>query len=216
MPYSRQQSVTLETDSLHIPTGNTYDKYGTKNPIERRLVAIFLRSLDGCLPASPPDTVVEIGLGEGEIANRLTQQYPDATVVGIDLPDVDLAEEWRGRGVVGAFADAMALPFKDKSADLVLAIEVLEHLPEPETALREIARVARHRVILSVPWEPVWRLGNILRGKYLRDWGNTPGHIQHWSRSGFVQLVNRHLRVIDLRRPPPWTIVVAEANSTWD
>ena len=199
---------------MHIPTGNTYDKYGSKNPIEHRLVRAFLRNLEECLPDAAPDTVLEIGLGEGEIAGRVKQHYTKATVTGIDLPDRNLAAEWLRRGVVGVFGDAAALPFKDKSADLVLAIEVLEHLPDPEAALREIARVARLRVILSVPWEPVWRIGNVLRGKYLREWGNTPGHIQHWSRKGFVQLVDRYLSVVDLRRSPPWTMVVAEASSS--
>ena len=85
--------------------------------------------------------------------------------------------------------------------DLVLAIEVLEHVPDPAAALRELARVARRDVVLSVPREPIWRAANMARGKYWGDLGNTPGHIQHWSRAGFVRLVGAHLEVVDGAQP---------------
>ncbi|HMQ28482.1 MAG TPA: methyltransferase domain-containing protein, partial [Acidimicrobiales bacterium] len=96
--------------------------------------------------------------------------------------------------------------------DLVLALEVLEHVPEPEAVLSEIARVGRGAVVLSVPWEPVWRLGNLARGRYVRDLGNTPGHIQHFGRGGFRRLVARHLDVREVRRPVPWTFVRADVR----
>jgi 2-polyprenyl-3-methyl-5-hydroxy-6-metoxy-1,4-benzoquinol methylase len=107
---------------------------------------------------------------------------------------------------------ALTLPFADDTFDLVLCIEVLEHLPSPEQALREIARVASGAVVLSVPWEPVWRLGNMARGRYVGELGNTPGHIQHFTRRGFLRLVNRHLVVDDVERPIPWTMIRGRAR----
>ena len=194
-----------------IPTGNAYDKYGSTNPVEKKLMDGFFTCLDALLPATEPEVVLEVGLGEGEICERLRRRYPDAAILGVDLPDPELARAWKERGLIGAFADIAHLPFPDKSVDLILGIEVLEHVPDPERALREVARVARGPVVLSVPREPIWRLANMARGKYLADLGNTPGHIQHWSRRGFSSLVRRHLDVVAVRAPFPWTMVSARA-----
>ena len=195
-----------------VPTGNTYDKYASTNPLERRLMAGFLTRLQRSLPASPPATILEVGVGEGEVATRVSERYGGAFLAGVDLPAADLAEHWVTRGLPAAFADVGALPFRDHSFDLVLAIEVLEHVARPDDALREIARVARADVVLSVPLEPLWRVANMARGKYLSSYGNTPGHIQHWSRRAFARLVDRHLDVTAVHSPPPWTMVRARVR----
>ena len=197
-----------------VPTGNAYDKYATSNPIERRLMEGFLRALDACLPDTPPATVLEVGMGEAEIASRIRQRYPGASIVGIDLPDPELAEAWDSKGIPGAFADIAHLPFPSGSFDLVLAIEVLEHVPDPDAALRDLARVGRGSFVLSVPDEPIWRVANMARGKYLRDLGNTPGHIQHWSQRSFRRQVAAHLDVDASVSPFPWTMVSARSRAT--
>jgi len=201
------------TGSAPVPTGNVYDKYASSNPIERRLMFGFLARLERSLPIAAPSRALEVGVGEGEVAGRVVQRYPDAFVAGIDLPDPGLAAHWSSRSLPAAFGDIGALPFADGCFDLVLAIEVLEHVPRPDDALAEIARVARGAVVLSVPREPWWRLANMARGKYLRAWGNTPGHVQQWSRRGFARLVERHLDVTDVYNPPPWTMVAARARA---
>ena len=195
-----------------VPTGNTYDKYATTNPVERRLMAGFLTRLEASLPRSAPRTVLEVGVGEGEVAARVTERYGGAFVAGVDLPAAALAEHWAARRLPAAFADVCALPFRDRGFDLVLAIEVLEHVARPHDALREIVRVARADVVLSVPREPLWRVANMARGKYLSAYGNTPGHVQHWSRRGFVRLVEDHLDVTAVHSPPPWTMVRARVR----
>jgi ubiquinone/menaquinone biosynthesis C-methylase UbiE len=195
-----------------IPTGNTYDKYASTNPVERLLMAGFFAALDAALPADPPATVLEVGVGEGEVSARVRERWPDATVVGADLPDDELAAAWRQRGMTGLFADIARLPFPAKTFDLVLAIEVLEHVPDPDAALAELARLARGHLVLSVPREPIWRVANMARGKYLGALGNTPGHIQHWSRRGFVAQVGAHVDVVTVRTPFPWTMIGARAR----
>lgn len=193
-------------------TGNTYDKYTTANPAERLLVGRFLTRLDDALPPVPPRRVLEVGAGEGEVATRITRRHPDALVTVLDLPDPALAGEWTGRRLTGVQGDAGQLPFPDDTFDLVLGIEVLEHVTDPELALAELARVASGDVVLSVPREPVWRLANMARGKYWGAWGNTPGHLQHWSSRSFTRLVARHLDVVSVRQPFPWTLVRARAT----
>jgi ubiquinone/menaquinone biosynthesis C-methylase UbiE len=195
-----------------VPSGNTYDKYGSSNPVERRLMAGFLTRLQRSLPANAPSAVLEVGVGEGEVATRVAGRYAGASVVGVDLPAADLAAHWAARQLPATFADVCALPFRDRAFDLVLAIEVLEHVVAPDDALREIVRVARADVVLSVPREPLWRIANMARGKYLSTYGNTPGHLQHWSRRAFVRLVDRHLEVTAVHSPPPWTMVAARVR----
>jgi ubiquinone/menaquinone biosynthesis C-methylase UbiE len=148
-------------------------------------------------------------MGEGEVAERLRARWPGVPFTGIDLPDTDLAAHWGDRAVHGSFADIAALPYPDDTFDLVLAIEVLEHVPDPEAALREIRRVATDALVVSVPREPIWRIANMARGKYLGALGNTPGHINHWSSRAFASLVGRHATVRSVHRPFPWTMVSA-------
>lgn len=196
-----------------VPTGNAYDKYGSSNPLERRVMANFFRTLEGALPTTPPTRILEVGAGEGEVVGRVIHdRWPQVPMHVLDLPDEKLASQWRARGLDGIFGSATRLPLPDRSVDLVLAIEVLEHVDDPAEALREIARVASGDVVLSVPREPIWRVLNVARGKYWKDLGNTPGHIQHWSTKSFTELVGQHLQVTGTWRPLPWTLVRARSR----
>lgn len=200
------------TDPDLVPTGNTYDKYASKNPIERRLMDGFFRALDASLPRTSPQRILEVGVGEGEVTERLATRWPTATFCGVDLPDPELAGNWTGKGFCPLFGDIGRLPFPDATFDLVLAIEVLEHVPYPEVALAEMARVARRAVVVSVPREPVWSAANLTRGKYVRELGNTPGHINHWSKKAFAELVGRRFDVRLVQSPFPWTMVAASVR----
>lgn len=197
-----------EIPAVEIPTGNTYDKYGSTNPIEQRMMRGFLAALDALVEGIEPQRILEVGVGEGEVMARLRARFPDVAIVGVDLADEALAADWRDRGLSCLFGDATALPFPDDSFDLVLAIEVLEHVPRPDRALLELARVCSGMFIASVPFEPIWRAGNIARRRYLRSLGNTPGHVNHWSRWGFARFVGRRFAVQQVRSPLPWTIVL--------
>ena len=189
--------------------GNTYDKYASKNPVEKRMMDGFFGALDRMLTGLQPEVVVEIGAGEGRITELLVERFPKATVVGLDLPATNLAEEWDDIDVPMFFGDATRMPFVDRSIDLVIGLEVLEHVPHPERALADIARVCRGFTILSVPREPIWRAGNMARGRYLRDFGNTPGHVNHWSSRAFERFVATRCAITDVARPLPWTMVRA-------
>lgn len=202
------------TAAEDVPTGNTYDKYASANPIERRLMGGFFDALDASLPRTNPARILEVGVGEGEVTARLSQRWPDATFCGVDLPDPELAGHWEGKGFDPLFGNIGQLPFPDDTFDLVLAIEVLEHVPYPELALAEMARVARRDVVVSVPREPIWCGLNLARGKYLKDLGNTPGHINHWSKRAFAELVSRRFDLRSVRSPLPWTMVSASVRES--
>ena len=199
--------------SVDVPIGNHYDKYAAKNPIARKLMAGFMAALDAALPNEKPATVFELGMGEGEVTERVRARYGDVAIAGLDLPDAGLAAHWNLRHLNGLFGDAGALPVRSGSCDLVLAIEALEHLPDPRAAMRELARVARGDVVVSVPNEPTWRALNLVRGSYIKELGNTPGHIQHWSAKSFVAMVGEYFEVVSVAKPLPWTVVRARVRA---
>lgn len=194
-----------------VPTGNTYDKYGSTNPVVKRLMAGFEGALDELFERADPASVLDVGCGEGVLTERWAQQLGDGRVVGIDLEDPKLGAEWAGRSrpnLEFRSHEPGVLPFADNEFELAAAIEVLEHVPDPGETLAEMARVAERHLLVSVPHEPLWRLLNIARGAYLKDLGNTPGHLNHWSRRRFAGLLSGYGEVIELRSPFPWTMLL--------
>jgi hypothetical protein len=64
-----------------------------------------------------------------------------------------------------------------------------------------------------VPREPLWRGLNMARGAYLKDLGNTPGHINHWSKRAFNELVSLYGRPEKVAGVFPWTLAVVDVPS---
>jgi 2-polyprenyl-3-methyl-5-hydroxy-6-metoxy-1,4-benzoquinol methylase len=202
--------VTISQDGT--VTGNTYDKYGSTNPLVRRMMAGFEHSLDELFGIADPQSLLDVGCGEGvlvyEWAKRLGEQK---RVVGIDLEEDSIQQGWAQRQAPNLEYKVMRaenLPFADDEFDLASAIEVLEHVPDPEHTVAEMARCAQRHLLVSVPREPLWRMLNMARGAYWSDLGNTPGHLNHWSRRSFVALLERHGRVTEVRSPFPWTMLL--------
>ena len=194
-----------------VPTGNTYDKYGSTNPLVKRLMAGFHRDLDSLFERAAPSSVLDVGCGEGVLTAEWAERLRTGHVVGVDLEDPKLRAEWDRRARENLAFRALEgadLPFAGGEFDIACAIEVLEHVPEPSLTLSEMVRVARSHVLLSVPREPLWRGLNMARGAYLRDLGNTPGHVNHWSKRAFIELVGRHGRIEEVRSPFPWTMLL--------
>ena len=195
-----------------IVVGNAYDKYGSSHPIERWLVNGFASALTELVDRVTPASIYEVGCGEG----YWTLQWlgKGIAVRGSDFSEkvINLAREnAQSRGFSPSIFSARSIydiePGRD-SADLIVCCEVLEHLENPEAGLVSLQRVAIDHVIVSVPREPIWRTLNLLRGKYWRNTGNTPGHIQHWSSKEFIELVDRYFGVVEIRKPLPWTMLL--------
>jgi ubiquinone/menaquinone biosynthesis C-methylase UbiE len=202
-------NVTRSADG--IVTGNTYDKYNARNPLVRALMGGFERNLDDLFFSTEPASVLDVGCAEGVTTHRLATALPQARFVGIDLDDPLLAAAWARRpapNLTFMAQPAERMPFADNEFDLATAIEVLEHVPDPDHTLAEMARCAARHVLVSVPREPLWRAVNVARGAYLRQLGNTPGHVNHFSKSAIVSLCARHGEVIETRSPFPWTMVL--------
>src|SRR5947209_5073166 len=199
------------TQAPEVPTGNTYDKYGSTNPVVKRLMAGFHGALDDLWVRAAPESALDVGCGEGVLTYEWAQRLGDRRIVGIDLDDPKLRAEWEGRRLPNLeyrAEEATSLSFADDEFELTAAIEVLEHVPEPEATLAEMSRVARTHLLVSVPREPLWRMLNVARGAYVGALGNTPGHVNHWSKRGFASLLSRYGRVEELRSPFPWTMAL--------
>jgi ubiquinone/menaquinone biosynthesis C-methylase UbiE len=194
------------------PIGNASAKYEASNPVVRHLLSRFLHRVDLAAASVGPTSVLDVGCGEGVVTERLARLLAPAQVLGVDADEAHLTEEWRSRSADNlsfATGSAYELPFPDDGYDLVCAIEVMEHLERPRDALAEMARVARRALLLSVPNEPSWRISHLLAGRNLRALGNTPGHINHWSKRAFAELVSDYGRIEEAAGVFPWTLVVA-------
>ena len=178
-------------------------------------MAGFEGTLAELFAQAAPASVLDVGCGEGVLTAEWAQRLGEGRIVGIDLDDPKLRAEWEKRrhgNLEFRAEEATRLSFEDDEFDLAAAIEVLEHLPEPEATLAEMARVARRHLLVSVPREPLWRGLNMARGAYVRDLGNTPGHVNHWSKRAFVSLLSRYGGVEAARSPFPWTMLLVNVG----
>ncbi len=203
--------VTVSSEG--VVTGNTYDKYGSGNPFVRRLMDGFERDLDALFTRAAPASLLDVGCGEGVLVHRWAERLGDGRVVGIDLEEESIQAGWAERqapNLAARVMEATNRPFAADEFELACAIEVLEHVPDPEHTVSEMARCARRNLLVSVPREPLWRMLNMARGAYWSALGNTPGHLNHWSRRSFVELLSRHGDVAEVRSPFPWTMVLVQ------
>jgi len=175
-----------------------------------------MNAIDDLVKKAAPKSIHEIGCGEGYWVLHWNQQGIDARGSDFSQQVIDLARknaEQKGFPAEKFYVKSIydINPEQD-SADLVVCCEVLEHLERPNEALGALRKIVNNSLILSVPKEPLWRFLNMLRGKYLLKYGNTPGHIQQWSKSGFIQLVSRHFEIVEVKTPFPWTMVLCHAK----
>jgi 2-polyprenyl-3-methyl-5-hydroxy-6-metoxy-1,4-benzoquinol methylase len=194
-----------------IVTGNTYDKYGSSNPFVRRMMANFQATLDELFAQADPQSLLDVGCGEGVLVHQWAERLSAKRVVGIDLEEESIQAGWdehQAPNLEYRTMQAENLPFADCEFDLATAIEVLEHVPDPEHTVSEMARCAERHLLVSVPREPLWRMLNMARGAYWSELGNTPGHLNHWSRRSFIGLLSRHGKVVEVRSPFPWTMLL--------
>lgn len=201
----------LVEDGLVVGTGS--DKYETKNPLAQYLLRQFDNSIAELVKLAKPQTILEVGCGEGHVTDILLNNS-QASIQAMDISQtiVDIA-----KGSIDSLRvnfqqfNIYDLAEKDQ-ADLVVCCEVLEHLETPEIGLLRLAEKAAPYAIISVPREPLWRLLNFVRGAHVKSFGNSPGHIQHWSQQAFIQFVEQQFEIVSIKAPLPWTILLVKSR----
>lgn len=172
------------------------EKYDSGNPVVRFVIGRFFARIGAALADLAPATLLDAGCGEGEMLRRVPLPAGVRTVL-LDRNPESSAQ---------LLGSVDALPFASRSFDVVTCLEVLEHQNDPGAAARELARVARRAVVLSVPYEPYFRMGNVLRGKYLSRLGDHPEHVQHWNLRSFGGFLEASFREVRLTEAFPWII----------
>jgi 2-polyprenyl-3-methyl-5-hydroxy-6-metoxy-1,4-benzoquinol methylase len=174
-----------------VITGNYYDKYGSTNPLVRWVVGQYLSMLFAYLDRRAFNSVFEAGCGEGEIIDRIVARYTPARLAGMDI-DHDMVDALKVKYPAYSFMQGSLTDLHTSEPyDVVLCLEVLEHIPDYSAAIARLREMDASRYVLSVPNEPFFRLANLSRFKYLRRLGNTPGHCNSFTYPQFRSLVSR-------------------------
>lgn len=194
-----------------------HEKYDSTNPIAQMLINGFMQSIETLVMpiANDINQVTECGCGQGHVNQVLERLLPDAEIRGFDIDagEVEVAQSNKRRKNTQLFVKSIYNLDQEEQADLVVCCEVLEHLEQPELALKKMASLQADYYLFSVPREPIWRMLNFMRGKYIKDWGNTPDHCNHWSTRKFKHFVATELDIIHVNTPLPWTMILAKPKS---
>jgi len=193
------------------------EEYNSTNAVTGFLFNNFYKALEKNLSIlKPSNRVLEVGCGAGESCRRILDILDNQHLEKLHFEASEFDQRyvdklWEHEVSYKVIQESVyEMKRKDNSFDCILLLEVLEHLEDYELALKEIFRVSSQYVIISVPHEPWWRILNILRGKYLKDFGNTPDHHNHWGPIGLKKLVSKYGKVKQTSLPIPWLMLVAE------
>lgn len=135
--------------------------------------------------------VLEVGCNEGWVA-KAVQEERGFEVVAVDNRDQAIADTKSYFGIDVVKADVMALPFADGEFDCVIAGEILEHLDNPGAGLKEIFRVSKGHVILSLP------IGRYWNDELTHAWQINGGMVEH--ENGDIQRFVKHTFLFEFRR----------------
>ncbi len=197
-----------------IITGNYFDKYGSKNPVYKKLMSNFMNHLIYLIKSTKIENpeVLEVGCGDGHLADILTEKIHGTKYHGFDL-DEEIVNEAKANCPKVSFSvgSVYEMPeYRNRKTDIIIVSEVLEHLEFPEKALTQLQALQTEFYLFSVPNEPIWRILNLLRFKYIKNLGNTPGHLQHWGKNSFKKLLSSYFEIVDFKRIFPWSMALCK------
>lgn len=192
-----------------------FEKHTTKNPVGKLFLNNFLNTVVKTIRPLNIYSVLDVGCGEGFTLARLSKEKIGKVYEGIerDGAAIELGKKLYPRLTIEQ-GDIYKLPYKDNFFDLVVCTEVLEHLDNPRKAYKELIRVSKKYILLSVPNEPFFTWQRMARFQNILHLGAHPEHIQHWTVSAFTKFIHvRGVKLITRKFPIPWTMVVLKKVS---
>jgi len=192
-----------------IIVGTSGNKFSTKNPLAIYLLKGFGNAIVQMVRSISPTNILEVGCGEGHVT-KLILENSNARILATDISQsiIDQTRKDLNDARVIYQVGPLETLTCEGHFDLVVCCEVLEHLYDPDVGLDRLRSFNADWYLLSVPREPIWRAMNMARGTYLSQWGNSPGHIQHWSKRSFLRLVSRYFEIVQVKSPLPWTVLL--------
>jgi len=192
-------------------------EYESQNPISRILYTNFYKKIDVILRKYVVErfSILEVGCGAAEsslrIHSTLLNLKPKVTFEASEY-DIRYVEKINSLNYPFKVTNETVYDLKRENGefDLIFLLEVLEHLEFPEKAIDELFRVSSKYVVISVPNEPIWRIANMARFQYLKDFGNTPGHINHYNEKKLEKMIQPYGKIIKVFKPFPWLIMLVE------
>lgn len=194
------------------PLPTNFVKHTSKNPIQKLLINNFYSSLISLIKPLSPKTILDAGCGEGFTMSKLAEFGVGKQIEGVEYSKdaITLGKKFFPNLVIKQ-GSVYELPYEDNSFDLIVCTEVLEHLEDPKKAIKEMLRVSKKYLVISVPNEPLFMLSNFLRGKNISRLGNDMGHINHWNPLSLKKyLTQNKVKIKKLRLPFPWITILGE------
>ncbi|MGD2101695.1 MAG: class I SAM-dependent methyltransferase [Acidimicrobiia bacterium] len=178
-------------------------KYQSRNPLKRVLLRRFLDRVHSLLPESSGQPILDVGAGEG----LFWRENATAAVVGLDVRVDALMVANDNPHFTAVAASANSMPFTTGAFEHFVAIEILEHLLDPNPALKEISRVVSAGGLVSVPWEPWFSLMVLMgTGAHVRRLGREPEHVQAFGPSTLEELLSVYFAKVRVHRVFPWLL----------
>lgn len=187
---------------------SNYIKYTNTNPLKKYLIRKFIDKFLKVADVQPGQRICDIGCGEGFIIGEILKKEPSVHIEGYDVsePAVKTARERLPEVTFEQLNIYDASKLKQNRYDKVLAMEILEHLDHYRDALKELAQLDFKELIISVPHEPYFSLGNMLIGKNVGRLGKDPEHVNFWNEKTFTPVLKDYFNIVHVEKPFPWMI----------
>jgi len=188
------------------------DPQGAESFFELKKDKRTKRFLEAIKDLSHPK-ILEIGMGQGRFLKKIARFRPDAEFFGIDISRsaIDLVKNDSHLNGTFLIGDAEKIPFPNNSFDVVVIMDVLEHVPNPEKVIAEVNRVLKHDGIFHffVPCEgQQFTLDRFLKKTNFLGFGNFTkvhfGHIQYFSQSDIKKLASPYFLELSITYSSHW------------
>lgn len=205
MDYNSDVTIRHDTTARHL------HKYSNRNVFHRLTLNRFFDAVGREIQQIQPKSVLEFGCGEGFFLQEMKKRELEFdNFVGLDLrrDAIEMAKEVHSEHSF-LEADFLTWDYSVKSFDLVIASQVLEHLVHPGKYIERLVAYSDNYLLVTVPWEPWFRMMNLLRGRDIGRLGNHPEHINQWGVRQFEQLVARYACIQKTQTVFPFIIITA-------